>query len=91
MLCALYDKPFAYLGLLGPASKRDRLLREAADAGIVFSESQLQKLYGPTGLSIGAETAEQIAVSVIAEIMAVLNQAEPQHLRNRTEPIHFAG
>lgn len=90
MLCALHSRPFAYIGLLGPASKRDRLLKEAAGNGMIFSEAQLQKIFGPTGLSLGAETAEQIAVSVIAEIMAVLNHTEPQHLRDRTVPIHFA-
>lgn len=88
MLCQLHGKDFAYLGLLGPASKRDRLLAEAAARGIVYTAALLGKIYGPTGLALGAETAEQIAVSIVAEIMAVMHAYEPIHLRDKSTPIH---
>lgn len=89
MLCLIQAKPFAYLGLLGPAAKRERLLQEAAKRELFFSEKQLERMYGPTGIAIGAETAEQIAVSIVAEIMAVLSKTEPVHLRDKLQPIHF--
>ncbi len=88
MLCGLQGKSFAYLGLLGPAAKRERLLTEAAQKGIFFSDEETERIYGPTGLQIGAETSEQIAVSIIAEIMSVINHCEPVHLRSKLKPIH---
>jgi xanthine/CO dehydrogenase XdhC/CoxF family maturation factor len=45
-------------------------------------------LYGPTGLDIGAEAAEEIALSVLAEIKAVLSKRNGASLRNRQETIH---
>jgi len=80
--------PLPYIGLLGPASKRDRLLNELAEQGIEFSEEQKKGIYGPTGLNLGAETAEEIAVSIVAEIMSVLNKSNPVHLREKSVAIH---
>lgn len=88
MLCLLQPQNFGYLGMLGPASKRNRMLEEAVQRGIDFTGQQLQRIYGPAGLAIGAETAEQIAVSIIAEIMAVMSESHPQHLRDKRTPIH---
>ena len=55
-----------YLGCLGPRARRDRLreMAECPDA----------QIYGPVGLDIGAELPEAIALSLVAEIHAVLNQ-----------------
>jgi len=79
---------FRYIGLLGPASKRDRLLNDLKEQGIMFSETQIRNIYGPTGLSLGAETSAEIALSVCAEIMAVMENRIPLHLRNQITPIH---
>lgn len=62
----------AYLGALG--SKRthaNRLERLRAEG---LSEEQLARIHGPIGLAIGAKTPEEIAVSIIAEIVAVRHQ-----------------
>ncbi|MGC8750977.1 XdhC family protein [Hydrotalea sp.] len=80
--------PLPYIGLLGPASKRERLLNELAEQGIEFSDDQKMNIYGPTGLNLGAETAEEIAVSIVAEIMSVLNKKNPYHLRDKSAAIH---
>jgi xanthine dehydrogenase accessory factor len=52
-----------YVGVLGPSSKRERMLKELGITG--------ERVYGPVGLDLGAETAEEIALSILAEIMAV--------------------
>ena len=88
MLGLLSDKPLAYIGLLGPASKRDRMLIELDEKGIHLSEETLQHIYGPTGLDLGAETSEEIALSVLSEIMSVMQQKAPIHLRQKQTAIH---
>jgi xanthine/CO dehydrogenase XdhC/CoxF family maturation factor len=55
----------AYTGVLGPKARRERL------AGMAGCDKG--SLYGPAGLDIGAELPEAIALSIVAEIHAVLN------------------
>ncbi len=88
MLQLLNDTDVAYIGMLGPAAKRNRMLEELEQNGIIVSDTMKAKMYGPTGLNLGAETAEEIAVSVTAEIMAVIQKKNPMHLRNKELPIH---
>ena len=65
--------PAFYIGALGSrttqAKRRQRLLEEG------LTESQLARLYGPIGLEIGAGTPEEIAMSIMAEIVAAHNHA----------------
>lgn len=79
-----------YIGLLGPQAKRNRMIQELKESGIHFSNEQMQQIYGPTGLNLGAETAAEIAMSICSEIMSVLHQKEPLHLKLKVEPIHAA-
>lgn len=62
-----------YVGLLGPRKRRVRMLDDMETQGIVFVESQMEKLYSPIGLDIGADSPEEIAISVLAEIIAIRN------------------
>jgi xanthine dehydrogenase accessory factor len=68
------SSPAFYVGALGSkttqAKRRQRLLAEG------FTEAELRRLHGPIGLEIGAGTPEEIAMSIMAEIVAVRNQAE---------------
>jgi len=64
-LAQLAKMDLDYLGCLGPRARRDRL-KEMADC-------PKQQVYGPVGLNIGAELPEAIALSLAAEIHAVLN------------------
>ncbi len=77
-----------YIGLLGPKEKRNRMLEEIIEMGITIPENFLDKLYAPVGLDIGAETAEEIAVSIIAEIKAVLSNKKGNMLRDKQSQIH---
>jgi xanthine dehydrogenase accessory factor len=48
----------------------------------------LNTIYGPAGLEIGAETAEEIALSIISEIQAVLSHKSGESLRRKQDVIH---
>jgi len=61
----------AYVGVLGPRSRRERMMNQLRDEGVVFSEQALRKMYNPVGLDIGADTPEEIAMSILSEIIAV--------------------
>jgi len=78
-----------YIGSLGPKKKLERMLDELREEGVIINNDQLAKLYGPVGLDIGAETAEEIALSITSEIKAVLSNRGGQLLRDRTETIHL--
>lgn len=77
-----------YLGILGPKKKLERLLNELEDSGTRISEQQLNHIYGPVGLDIGSEGAEEIALSIIAEIKAVLSQRNGLSLKYKAATIH---
>ena len=63
-----------YVGALGSkttqAKRRQRLLEDG------LTEAQLDRLHGPIGLELGAGTPEEIAMSIMAEIVAVRNGVE---------------
>lgn len=88
MLKALLPLDVCYIGMLGPKQKLDRMLEALREEGVELSDSMLQKIFGPTGLEIGAETAEEIALSIIAEIMAVLTKKPGGMLREKADVIH---
>lgn len=69
----------SYIGLMGPRSRIRRLVEEAGND---------PRVYGPVGLDLGARGSEQIAVSVVAELLAVRSCRVPGHLREGRQPIH---
>lgn len=88
MLKALLEREVAYIGVLGPKKKLERMLGELKDKGMELTEKQLSSIYGPVGLEIGAETAEEIALSIIAEIKAVFAGKNGMSLRDSKDFIH---
>lgn len=58
-----------YIGMIGSRRKRDAIFRDLKSEG--FDEKALQRVHSPIGLNIGAETPEEIAVSIVAEIINV--------------------
>ena len=78
-----------FVGLLGPARRRDRLLADLAGrTGAPLSPQQLASLYAPVGLDLGAETPHEIAVSIIAEVVAARSGSPGSMLREKDGPIH---
>jgi xanthine/CO dehydrogenase XdhC/CoxF family maturation factor len=88
MLKALTKKNIVYIGSLGPRQKLDRMLDDMKAEGIILTDDQLEHIYGPTGLEIGAETPEEIALSILAEIKAALAKTEVRSLRENENTIH---
>lgn len=70
-----------YLGMLGPRKRIKRTLDRLAESGMTFTEDQLDKLHSPVGLDIGAESPEEIAISILSEITAKQNQQNDNFLR----------
>lgn len=77
-----------YIGILGPARKRERMLQELQEEGFTITAQQQQRIYGPTGLDIGAETPQEIALSILSEIKTVFAQTQGHLLRSRKGSIH---
>lgn len=60
--------PLAYLGMIGSKAKRKALFEELRAEG--FTEAELNRAHNPIGLEIGAESPEEIAISIVAELIA---------------------
>ena len=88
LLKLLLPLPLRYLGLLGSKRRTQRLLHEAREEGVLPRESNLNLVYGPIGLDIGADTPEEIALAVAAEIQTVLAGRLGGMLRIREGPLH---
>ena len=84
MLKLLLPTNLNYLGILGPKKRTNRILEELEEEGITSNTN----IYSPVGLDIGADNAEEIALSIIAEIQAVISGRDGGFLRNRNAPIH---
>ena len=66
----LLPSELGYVGSLGPVARRDRLLADLDRAGRSPTEEQSERLHAPIGLDLGATGPEEIALSIVAEILA---------------------
>ena len=76
----LYGKKLAYIGMIGSFEKNAAVVKMLADEGI--SKAYLDSIYKPIGLPIKAETPEEIAISIAAELIAVRHHGNPKLLRS---------
>ncbi len=88
LLRQLLPSQASYVGILGPKQRTMKLLEELAAEGVHLTEAQVARLHNPIGLDIGAETPEEIALSIIAEANAVFARRDGGFLRDRNAPIH---
>ncbi len=77
-----------YIGVLGPKQKLEKMLDELNSSGVEMDQDMGNKLHGPVGLDIGAETSEEIALAIVAEIKAVFSNRRGTPLKNRPIEIH---
>jgi xanthine/CO dehydrogenase XdhC/CoxF family maturation factor len=86
LLKTLLPSPVCYLGVLGPRARTSKLLAEIG--ACAAAEPARARLHSPIGLDIGAETPEEIALSIVAEVGAVCAARGGGFLRDRAAPIH---
>ena len=77
-----------YIGILGAPNRRERLFNELFEFVPDISEDFLDTIYTPAGLHIGAQTPEEIAISIVAEVLSVIRKKEPFSLRKLNGKIH---
>lgn len=88
LLRELLPATLSYLGLLGPKQRTTKLLEELCAQGYHFDSAQLARLHSPIGIDLGAETPEEIALAILAEIKAACAARRGGFLRDRNAPIH---
>jgi xanthine/CO dehydrogenase XdhC/CoxF family maturation factor len=90
LLKFLLASPARYIGVMGPRKRTERMLQELAesDNGFRLTETDRARLYAPVGLDIGANTPQEIALSIVAEMRATTQAREGGHLCRRHAPIH---
>lgn len=71
-LLSIVRKPHAYVGMIGSRRKVGMVKQLLADAGV--PQDVIESVHTPIGLDIGAETPEEIAVAILAEIIEVKNK-----------------
>jgi xanthine dehydrogenase accessory factor len=87
-LRSLLGRGLAYLGVLGPRRRTEKMLAELAAAGLEPSTADREVLHAPAGLDLGAEGPDEVAWSIVAEMLAVHRGRSGGPLRERTAPIH---
>jgi len=78
----------AYLGLLGPRGRSEKLLAELAGEGLDLTDADRARLHAPAGLDLGADEPEEVAAAIVAEILAVERGHSARPLRDSPGPIH---
>ena len=87
-LRSFLGSPAAYVGMLGPNARLERLLDALGREGFEPDPGRLEAVHGPAGLDIGAEGPEEVAWAIVGEVLAVRNGRTGGSLKGRTGPIH---
>ncbi len=77
-----------YTGILGPVKRREELLNDLLEHCPDTEEVFLEKVHGPAGIDIGAETPQEIAVSILGEILSVHRGRTPIKLKDKKGSVH---
>lgn len=87
-LVALENTKLNYIGLLGPTKRREDLLAQLIEYCPNVSDEFLESIHGPAGLDIGSETPQEIAISIVSEILAVTRNRNAKPLNQKAGRIH---
>jgi xanthine dehydrogenase accessory factor len=80
--------PLRYIGLLGPKVRSQKIFDQLASQHKPLSAADMKRIYAPVGLDIGAQSPDEIALSVLAEIRAVFSGRNGSQLRLRSSSIN---
>ncbi len=80
--------PAAYIGVLGPRARYERLLKDLEAEGGVADAAALSRVRSPIGLALGAETPEEVALSILGEILALRRGFAAGFLDGRDSSLH---
>jgi len=78
----------SYIGLLGPAVRGNKTIDELSDEGMNFTKKDIARIYNPIGLDTGADSPEDIAISILAEIKSHFTGRQGGNLKNRQGTIY---
>lgn len=77
-----------YIGILGPRKRFEKMLLEYDNEGLFLTDEQRNRIHSPIGLDIGAETPDEIALSIVSEIKSKFSLRSGGFLKYRVGPIH---
>lgn len=87
-LRSFLGSPARYIGMLGPLARLQRILAELRREGFEPDPVDLARVHGPAGLDLGGDGPEEVALSIVSELVAVRNGRKGGFLLDRTGPIH---
>ena len=85
---ALLRSDARYIGVLGPGARSERMLADMSVAGDTIDRGE--RLHSPVGLNIGGDGPDGIALSIVAEVSAVMTGSDVKHLRDHAGALHPA-
>ncbi|MFI5249249.1 MAG: XdhC family protein [Gemmatimonadales bacterium] len=78
---------YPYIGVLGPKRRTASILRDVGgDSWNALPAAE--RVFGPVGLDLGADGPAQVAISIVAELLAVVAKRDARHLSERNDAIH---
>jgi xanthine dehydrogenase accessory factor len=78
----------AYIGILGPRARFERLRAGLAEQGYVPDPATAARVRSPVGLSLGAETPEEVALSIVGELLAIRRGFDSGFLSGSVGSLH---
>jgi xanthine dehydrogenase accessory factor len=88
VLDTLLGTDIRFIGILGPRKRTEKMFSSLTDSGKTLNPEMVERVHSPIGLDIGAETPDEIAVAIIAEVQAVFSGRLGGLLKDRPGPIH---
>ncbi|MEO9513205.1 MAG: XdhC family protein [Flavobacteriaceae bacterium] len=87
-LKSVLESPAPYIASLGPRKRFEKMIKDFTANGFEITKENQNRIFAPCGLEIGANTPEEIATSIFAEILTVFSGKMGGMLRKKMGPIH---
>lgn len=85
---SLLDAGVPYVGLMGPRKRFEELRDDLASDGRTLTDEELERIATPVGIDLGGGEPSEIALSIVAEVLAVTNERDGRRLTDSKGPIH---